>query len=312
MKSLTAVLLFVIALICGPASAETVGRQLCGPVGVPISVVPTGFAAEAVKLTVTSSTQGTSASMDLVSRSAKPLLGLFAVLEFSDNQGIPQFEIPFFASVRGSDSKIPFATMAAIRNSWLEPIIDGEQLGLAGTIQQATSRCPFRAEITMLFAIFSDSTHYSFTSGAWTLTPYVSTAQTVRLRTFPATLPRQVVAKVAIDRNGTIEDLNVPEDATISEWLRAQMSSWRFHPAFRNGKKVASNQILVFRLHRVFEPSDPETFDDSALARTPSPIPIEVFPYQNGGTGESAVFVGDSMIAGPGVGKKMRTGTHVR
>lgn len=185
---------------------------------------------------------GSSAHLTFVYKGTKPLAQLLLLMDFVDTSGKRLSTIPFYAATAGRLAD-PYHLFLLDRTQLPQNIRSGSKIVLSGD-RYATSLCPSTARLSLAELIFADNTGYHKSSG-WELDPSIKRARSMDLKTFPESLPRQEIIRVAIDGQG---QPTVLSEGASKEWFARQLRRWSFAPAVRDGAAVPGELTLVFEL----------------------------------------------------------------
>lgn len=150
----------------------------------------------------------------------------------------------------------------------------------------------------MLDLYYSDGTSFHYSEPGRVIQSDVRQVQPMDIPSMRSQPSRRFLASVSLDQNGRITAIReFPQGENDDEdFLKVQLSNWRFNPKVENGDNVASELNLYFRFHptEFDEPREPVD-DRTTSVPFQSFIPIDV--YQPPGNGKQIITVGGMPIS---------------
>jgi hypothetical protein len=248
------------------------------------------------QLSFTSTTERSTLATLVTLTTTKPVNRLFALVEFLDEDAKLVMSIPLVAETRSElMSEVPgkLDLFIRTRKELESPAAPGEPLNLVGVSEYVLLVCPARARVAMLDLHYADGTRFQHSESVWTIQSDVRQVQHLDFPHMPPQSSQQYLASVSLDRNGRITAIQTLSHAKSIDvdFLKNQLSNWRFNAKVENGDSVASEVTLLFRFHSA-EIGEPSPAEEVPTMSGPvrSFIPIDVFQPQ--GTDKQIITVG--------------------
>jgi len=185
----------------------------------------------------------------LVNLTGKPITRILIVAEFLDEKDQAMISIPFYAATNQELLKDP-SPFHLLSRGWIDIAVGaGQSIVLSGFTYEVTTRCPVKAQVSLVEISFSDGTKLQHQLGHPEVEPSIEQARPLDLATFPGQKPFQGDFKVTFAPDGQISEISSSQSDEIRNWFRSQLSKWCFVPKFRDGRPVSSELTLVFRLN---------------------------------------------------------------
>ncbi|MCU1312039.1 MAG: hypothetical protein JWO20_3164 [Candidatus Angelobacter sp.] len=296
MRKLIAISIYV-ALWTNLGFAEK-PKSLCSVSGL-ASQMPAESGIAATNLEFYASSEDSGARLVLSNRSQKPLNNIFLLMEFLGDGDRRIVSVPFFAAIPPYDTRFSLTTPHMTSTQMNKPLSPEEEVAVSGITGLTSAQCPTKVRVGAVEISFSDHTSFHYSAPEWELDPTIRKADPLKLQSVSNQFPLEAEVEVNLDSKGRITALNPHvTNKNLADLLQAQLASWLFNPKMKNGIKVDSQVVLLFRIHKIFDRQDGTLFDETALQRGPA-IPVDVFLKPNSSTNEQLVLVAGLPIVSP-------------
>lgn len=187
-----------------------------------------------------------------VNLTGKPIRRILILMEFLDQKDQHVISIPFYAGAvtaqeeEAEQERFPLYLLS--RGHIDIALGAGQSIVLQGLIDAITSRCPVKAQASLVEISFSDGTKLEHQEGHSEVEPSIMEAKRLDLATFPGHLPSEERLEITIGPDGRVSGISTLSDEKIKEWFETELSKWSFSPELKDRTPVACKLTLIFRL----------------------------------------------------------------
>lgn len=231
----------------------------------------------------------------------KPILNLTLIITYLSNDGQPLLTMAYQAGPKHGREEVFSFERAHLTNELKAPLPPGNSLRLQAESPLTTTRCPSKANVTLLSVVFSDQGTYFWSAPSWHVqaTPR-DTGNSFNVDPGQVRSVDQFAVRAHITSEGRISALwsleRVP--GSLFEAIKSQLSSWSFEPALLDGKSTEDEQIFLLRFHT--NPAHEAYFWDTVVSRGPSsPFTVVDFFANEPEPGQWQVVYGDRFLNRP-------------
>jgi hypothetical protein len=198
--------------------------------------------------------EGSSGGVALVNKSDKGIRYYLIVMEFLDAEGKYLASAPAY-NVTDEDQGIPFDVPFKVwlKRNWeggnLAPIPAKSASSKGFEIALSMLTCPTSVRVSMIQLRYDDDTTFKYVSESLNMSP--TPAQAMELSDTEGGLrwsPAVVTGILQIDAKGRARILQVDSADVFRKWLQKEFNTWRFIPAWVEGKPATTRLPFVFFL----------------------------------------------------------------
>lgn len=171
------------------------------------------------------------------------------IIEFLDRDGKHVYSVPIYSTKPGQDGDVDADVLAWIEShprSSVNHIKASDPTTLQFWIPVVPSSCPTSARLLHVQLRYANGKPFTYAISNLTLDPSIVSAPISSSAEWVTLTPLEFTGRITVDSGGQPNVAQLQPTAPDRRWLQDQVSSWRFSPAVKKGRKVAEDVAFYF------------------------------------------------------------------